>query len=144
MGDTLTRMSQEDIERLRRGYEAFNEGGVDAIVSQLAPEIQVHDRASSPDRETYHGRRGIRELFEATAEAFDELQLEPEEFIDLGDHTIVLVRQHVRGRRSGAEFVGQIAHVWTMQEGRAIDLRICRDREQALKAVQGETEAPSQ
>jgi hypothetical protein len=42
----------------------------------------------------------------------------------------------VRGRRSGAEFVGRIAHVWTMEEGRAVDLRICRDREQALKAVQ--------
>ena len=137
-------MSQEDIERLRRGYEAFNEGGVDAIVSLLAPEIQVHDRESSPDRETYHGRGGIRELFEATAEAFDELRLEPEEFIDLGDHTIVVLRQQVRGRRSGAEIVGRIAHVWTMQEGRAIDLRICRDREQALEAVQRETELPSQ
>jgi ketosteroid isomerase-like protein len=137
-------MSQEDIERLRRGYEAFNEGGVDAIVSLLAPEIQVHDRESSPDRETYHGRGGIRELFQSTAEAFDELRLEPEEFIDLGDHTIVVLRQQVRGRRSGAEIVGRIAHVWTMQEGRAVDLRICRDKEQALKAVQGETEVPSQ
>jgi uncharacterized protein len=144
LGDTLTRMSQEDVERLRRGYEAFNEGGVDAIVSQLAPEIQIHDRESSPDRETYHGRVGIRELFEATAEAFDELRLEPEEFIDAGDHTIVVLRQQVRGRRSGAEIVGRIAHVWTMQEGRAIDLRICRDKEQALKAIQGETEIPSQ
>ena len=129
-------MSQEDIERLRRGYEAFNEGGVDAIVERLAPEIQIHDRESSPDRRTYHGPGGIRELFEATTEAFDELVLEPEEFIDAGDHTIVILRQQVRGRRSGAEFVGRIAHVWTMEEGRAVDLRICRDREQALKAVQ--------
>jgi hypothetical protein len=31
-----------------------------------------------------------------------------------------------------------------MQEGRPIDLRICRDRDQALKVVQGETEVPSQ
>ena len=136
LGDTLTESVPRRHRELRRGYEAFNEGGVDAIVERLAPEIQVHDRESSPDRGTYHGPGGIRELFEATTEAFDELLLEPEEFIDLGDHTIVLVRQHVRGRRSGAEFVGRIAHVWTMQEGRAIDLRICRDREQALKAVQ--------
>jgi len=137
-------MSQEDIERLRRGYEAFNEGGVDAIVERLAPEIQVHERGSSPDRETYHGRGGIRELFEATAEAFDELRFEPEEFIDIGDHTLVLVRQHVRGRGSGAEIVGRIAHVWTMQDGRAIDLRIYGDKEQALKAIYVEGQAQSQ
>jgi ketosteroid isomerase-like protein len=144
LGDTLAGMSRENIERLRRGYEAFNDGGVDAIVERLAPEFQAHDRESSPDRETYHGGGGIRELFEATAEAFDELRLEPEEFIDAGDQTVVVLNQHVRGRRSRLELLGRVAHVWTMREGRAIDLRIYRDREQALKAIQGEGQVSSQ
>ena len=128
-------MSREDEERLRRGYEAFNEGGVDAILGWLAPEITVRDRESGPDRETHHGLIGIKELFESTMEAFDQFTLEPLEFLEVGDRMIVVLRQRARGRGSGVELDSEVAHVWTMGTGAPAGLRIYRDKEQALRAV---------
>jgi uncharacterized protein len=109
---------QEDVERLRGVYEAFNEGaGIEAILERLAPDFHVRDRESSPDRETRYGKEGIKQLFASYMEAFDALRLEPEEFIDAGDQIVVSLNQRIRGKGSGAEVEGRIAHVWTMLGG---------------------------
>src|SRR5688572_31830184 len=50
-------------------------------------------------------------------EAFDALRLEPQEFIEAGDQVVVSLHQRVRGKGSGAEVVGHIAHVWKMRGG---------------------------
>jgi ketosteroid isomerase-like protein len=131
-------MSAGDVERLRGAYDAFNESGVEAIFERLAPDFRVHDRASSPDRETRYGREGIKELFESYMEAFDALRLEPEEFIDRGDQVVVSLYQLARGKGSGARVVSRIAHVWTMQDGAAVDLQIFSDKETALETLQAE------
>ena len=131
-------MSEGDVERLRGAYEAFNERGVEAILEQLAPQFQVRDRESSPDRETRLGKEGIKELFDSYMEAFEALRLEPEEFIEAGDQIVVSLYQLVRGKGSGAEVVGRVAHVWTMRDGAALRLRIFADKERALEALRGE------
>ena len=131
-------MFEEDVERLRGVYQAFNEGGVEAILERLAPEFQVRDRESSPDRETRLGKEGIKQLFDSYMEAFDALRLEPEEFIDAGDQIVVSLHQRVRGKGSGAEVVGHIAHVWTMNEGAVLSLRIFGDKDSALETLRAE------
>ncbi len=133
------------MERLRGAYQAFNEGGVEAILERLAPEFQgVRDRESSPDRETRFGKEGIKQLFDSYMEAFDVLRLEPEEFIDAGDQIVVSLHQRIRGKGSGAEVVGHIAHVWTMVGGAAVRLRVFGDKEGALKALRREGALPGQ
>ncbi len=126
------------MERLRGAYEAFNEGGVDAILERLSPDFQVRDRQTSPDRETRYGREGIKQLFDSYMEAFDALRLEPEEFLDAGDQVIVALRQHIRGKGSGAEVVGEIAHVWTVREGSVQRLRIFKDKKTAVETLRAE------
>ena len=71
-------MFQEDVEKLRGAYRAFNKGGVEAILEGLGSTFQVRDRESSPDRETRHGAEGIKQLFDSYMEAFDALRLEPD------------------------------------------------------------------
>ncbi|MGH2978242.1 MAG: nuclear transport factor 2 family protein [Solirubrobacterales bacterium] len=131
-------MFWEDVERLRGAYEAFNEGGVEAILERLAPDFQVRDRESSPDRETRYGREGIKQLFDSYMEAFDALRLEPEEFIDAGDQIVVSLQQRIRGKGSGAEVAGHIAHIWTVRDGAVLRLRIFGDKESALEALRAE------
>jgi uncharacterized protein len=130
---------QEDADRLRDAYQAFNEGGVEAFLERLAPEVQLRDRESSPDRaETRYGKEGIKQLFASYMEAFDALRLEPQEFIDAGDQIVVTLHQRVRGKGSGAEVVGHIAHVWTMRGEAPFRLTIFRDKESALRALNAE------
>jgi ketosteroid isomerase-like protein len=130
---------QEDADQLRRAYEAFNQGGVEAFLEHLAPGFQLSDRDSSPDRaETRYGKEGIKELFDSYMEAFDALSLEPQEFIDCGQQIVVALRQRVRGKGSGAEVVGNIAHVWTMRGDAPYRLRIFGDKESALGTLRAE------
>ena len=129
-------MFEEDAERLRGAYQAFNERGVEAFLERLAPEFQLRDRESSPDRaETVYGKQGIKDLFDSYMEAFDALRLEPQEFVDCGDQIVVSLHQHVRGKGSGAEVVGNIAHVWTMRGEAPFRLMIFGDKESALRAL---------
>jgi ketosteroid isomerase-like protein len=128
-------LAREDVELLRRGYEAFNEGGVEAVLDWLAPDIEVKDRQSLPDRATYHGVEAVAALFASNMEVFDQLTFEPEEFIELNDHTVVVLRQRARGRGSGAEVESVIAHLWEMDGGLPVKLRIFGDKEQALEAA---------
>jgi ketosteroid isomerase-like protein len=129
---------QEDVDMLRRAYQAFNDGGVEAFLEHLAPDFQVRDRASSPDRETRYGREGIKQLFDSYMEAFDALRLEPEEFIEAGDEVIVSLNQWVRGKGSGAEVMGRVAHVWTVRGADVLALRIFGDRDSALETLRAE------
>jgi uncharacterized protein len=135
-------MFQEDVEKLRGAYRAFNKGGVEAILEGLGSTFQVRDRESSPDRETRHGPEGIKQLFDSYMEAFDALRLEPEEFIDAGDQIVVSLHQWIRGKGSGAEVVGRIVHVWTMRDGAVSGLRIFGDKERALEALRAEGKLP--
>ena len=123
---------------LRGAYEAFNEGGIDAILERLGPDFHVRDRQSSPDRQTRYGKEGIKQLFDSYMEAFDALSLDPEEFIPAGDQIVVSLCQCVRGKGSGAKVEGHIVHVWTMRDGTAIQLRIFGDKDQALETLRAE------
>jgi uncharacterized protein len=136
---------EKDVERLRAIYQAFNEGGVEAIMERLAPEFQVRDRETSPDRETTrHGKEGIKQLFDSYMEAFDALRLDPEEFIAAGDQVVVSLRQRARGKGSGAEVAGRIVHVWRLREGAPLELRIFGDKAQALETLKAEGTLPGQ
>jgi ketosteroid isomerase-like protein len=132
----LTDSFEEDVQRLRRGYEAFNEGGVEAILDWLAPEIEVSDRQTVPDRATHVGLAGIVKLFQSNLEVFDQMTFEPQEFIEAGDQIVAVLRQRVRGRGSGVEVEGRVAHVWTMHDGTPVSMKIFGDKEKALAALE--------
>jgi len=132
-------MYAEDVASLLNAYRAFNDGGgVEAILQHLGSEFQVRDRESSPDRETRFGREGVKQLFDSYMEAFDALRLEPVEFIEAGDQIVVSLRQRVRGKGSGAEVTGTVAHVWAMRRGAALRLRIFADKEKAMEVLTAE------
>ena len=126
------------MESLRDAYGAFNERGVEAILERLAPRVRGPRPRELPDRDsTRYGTEGIKQLFDSYMEAFDALRLEPQEFIEAGDQVVVSLHQRVRGKGSGAEVVGHIAHVWKMRGGAPFRLRIFRDTDSALEALRG-------
>jgi ketosteroid isomerase-like protein len=128
-------MAEGDPERLRAGYEAFNEGGVRAILELLDPDIHVRERETMPDAASYHGRAGVQKFFDVLVEAFDDIQYEVEEVTDKDAHVIVVLSQLVHGRGSGINMTGRTVHLWEMREGRPVALTIFGTPEQALAAL---------
>ena len=65
-------------------------------------------------------------------DTFDQVEFEPEQFVEAGDHIVVVIRLRGKGKGSGVPVEDRIAHLWTMREGRAWRLQVYSDPEQAI------------
>ena len=128
-------MSQENVELTRRGYEAYNSGGLEAIIDFLDPEIEWTEGADVPEVKTYHGHDGVREQQARFASAWEEFGLEPEDLVDAGDQIVAMIRAWGRGKGSGVIVEARVAHVWTIRDGKAVRFEVFMDRHKALEAV---------
>ena len=77
----------------------------------------------------------MQAFHESWRESWGSLELEIEELIDAGDEVISVVRQHGRGRLSGAEVEQGFAQVWALRDGKIIRMTMYPDRESALEAA---------
>ncbi|HEX2396727.1 MAG TPA: nuclear transport factor 2 family protein [Solirubrobacteraceae bacterium] len=124
-----------DVRRLRRGYEAFNRGDLDTVLRSVSPDVEIRDREEIPDPGVYRGLKAAREVLVRNTAEFEGYRIEPEEFIEAGEHIVVVARQSGRGRTSGAEVAGTIVHSWHVRDGRVLGMRAFSAREQALAAL---------
>ena len=75
-------------------------------------------------------------LLEGIDETFDELRLEPQEFIDAGDRVATRLRHHGRGKRSGVEIDEEMYHqVATFRAGKMVRIEYFGEWSEALKAA---------
>jgi uncharacterized protein len=125
----------ENVELLKRGYEAFNRGELEAVFARLDPEIEWVTDERVPFAGTYHGHDEIRRLLRDQQEVFGQLTMEPYEFFETGDQVVAFVRQRARGHASGAEIVITIGHLWTIRDGKAVRWQGFPEREKALEAA---------
>jgi ketosteroid isomerase-like protein len=125
----------EKIDRLRRGYEAFDRGELDTDF--FAPDFVLHQASSVVDTAgVFHGREAVRDVMREMEDAFEELRVEAEEFIGAPNgEVVVFVRMRGRGRGSGVEVDNLIAHVWTFRDEQAVRLVVYEEPREALQAV---------
>ena len=128
-------MSQENVETMRRWYDAANRRDVDAGIGLMHPDIEVRTAGLFPDMEAaYQGREAFISFLFKFAEAWVELSLEPDRYVDLDTRVLVLAHFHAKGR-DGLEIDRPFAHLWTLREGRAVRLEAYADHQEALAAA---------
>jgi ketosteroid isomerase-like protein len=129
-------MSQENVEVVRRVFEARNQGDIEAVLACATPDVVIDFSGSTgPWAGIYRGEEGIRRNWGVLAEAFDQFRWEAEEYIDAGDAVVVPARFYSRGRESGVETVSRGAQVYWLTSGKIMRYRQCQDRAEALEAV---------
>jgi ketosteroid isomerase-like protein len=124
-------------EIARRAYDAFNRGGVDAILEFIDPEIEwrMWEEFARTSR-VYHGHGGVREVLALFEENLDGFRADPHEFIELPDRVVVPVRLHGTVRGTGDERAYEVVQVWATRDGRrASRLDVYGSREEALAAA---------
>jgi ketosteroid isomerase-like protein len=129
-------MSQENLDTLRGGYEAFGRGDLDAAFANFADDIVWRGPSELvPAGGTYHGRDEVRNqwLPEFTAH-YQDFRQKPEQFIDAGEWIIVLGT----GRFSigGQEIKGSFAHIWKYAGGKVVEASFFADSARTLQAMQ--------
>ena len=70
---------------------------------------------------------------------WEHWRAEAEEYLEFGNHVVVLARYHGRGKRSGVEIGQEGAHVFELRDGKVVRLEIFATRAKALASVQSRT-----
>ena len=131
-------MSQENVETLRGGFDAFARGDLDYVLERLDPDVDWSP-AIAPilGVETVRGREGVRRFFTRDLfEGFDQFRAEPLSIEDLGgEYVLVMVRYTGRGQSSGIEMDQMFASLYRMRDGKTVTMRDYPSRAKALEAA---------
>jgi uncharacterized protein len=119
-----------------RSYDAFNRGDLDEAIAAFDPEVEWHSWiVPGPGGATYKGHDGVRELWADARNVFGEFRNVPERIVVAGDRIAIFVCVRGRGKESGAEVEGRIAHVMAFRGTKALKVDSYEDRAEALRVV---------
>jgi ketosteroid isomerase-like protein len=134
-------VSQENVEIVRRVFEAVARRDAASIIALYDPEIEVHfapgtlaDRMG--EASTFRGLEGLRAFDRELRQAFEDFETNCEELIEAGERVVSVSRYRARGRRSGVEVDGPPQFlIWTIAEGRITRVDWFDTRDEALDAA---------
>jgi uncharacterized protein len=111
-----------DVETL---YARLGERDYEAVMSYLADDIVwiVADNSPLADRSPYNGIGEVRSgVFERLTAGFDKLVFDADEIFecDGGERVVALGYYYFRFHGQAEERKAQVAHVWTIRDGRAV------------------------
>jgi len=129
-------MSQENVEIVRRHYDAFNRGDLEGTLEPFDPKVEfIEDADVRPDAGAHRGIAAVRTFFQGMWDSAQEVAIEPEEFIEHGDKVIVVARLYGRFRLTGIQGESRFVKVWTVRAGKITRLQLFADKRKALEAV---------
>jgi ketosteroid isomerase-like protein len=127
-------MSAENVELVRRSYERETKS-FGPEWETIDPQFEYHTLSTEPDAGIYRGHKGFRELISLWTDMFDELRIEPQEFIDAGDYVIVPSRIRGTGHASGVDIDAPYVLVWKVRDGLRVECREYPTIDAALEAL---------
>jgi ketosteroid isomerase-like protein len=131
-------VSQENVERARRGWQAYAERGVAGVLDAglFTHDCVLEDATELPDGRSYVGLLGVIERDEHFAEMWEDFRMVPVEYIDGGENTVVVVARLIgRAVGSGVPLDAYVAFVYELRDGKVVRDRVFISKEAALAAV---------
>ena len=127
-------MSQENVELVRRMYEAFHRGDFDGALANFDPEVEV-DASMRVDEGVGHGRDAVSAMVARWLGAWDEWREEIEDIRDLGSQVLVSSKQHGRAKGSGIEVETHYAVLYEIRGEKINRMTIYSEVAEALEAA---------
>jgi ketosteroid isomerase-like protein len=128
-------MSQENVEIVLDGYARFNAGERRPELWFWHADAEYHVAREDPDSSIHRGIEAVRRQFASWVEAYPDLTVEPLEARGSGDKVFLWVRFTGHGAASGIPLEMELAHVYTLRDGRAASAHEYMDRDEALDAA---------
>jgi ketosteroid isomerase-like protein len=128
-------MALENVEIIEGMLEAAERGDWDTTMAAYDPAVEL-DQSRFPDGGIYSGREGVRKFFEEWFGAWEELRVESQGVVAVPDGRVIsLIRISGRGKESGVEVTMEAADVFTLRDGKVIQMTGYPERAEALEAV---------
>jgi ketosteroid isomerase-like protein len=128
-------MSQENVNIVKRGYEASNQTGK-LSREVLAPDFVLDLTESAPDFGIVRGIEASEQALRGYMETFDEFRVEIEEVIHADEGQVVTAVSNTgRLRESDSTVTSHFFHVFTLEDGKVVRWSVHVDRDHALEAA---------
>ena len=119
-----------------RANEAFNSHDFENAFFGFHPEFSWHTVADVPGPRVAYGQHGVIEQFRALLEEFPDWRVEPQEFVEGGEDTLLVRNVGTgTGRKSGVPTRTEFTQLWRFREGRPVEVREYLDHTEALASA---------
>jgi ketosteroid isomerase-like protein len=111
---------QDNLDVIRRGYEAFGRGDLDALLRLFDNDIEwvTPGPADMPIAGRRRGVQEVAQFFRILGETFDIQRFEPKEFIAKDDRVVVLGEDTAQIRNTETTVDYAWVHVFKLKDGR--------------------------
>ena len=130
-------MSEENAEIVRRGWEAWNAGDMEALISLWDPEVvwDLQHFRNWPES-SYHGIEGVRRYLTEWREVWGPYEVDVDEILPAPDGRVVsLITHRAEGSHSGVPMLLPMALIATVRNGKIIRFDAYEDRTEALEVT---------
>ena len=134
-------MSQSNVEVVRRLFELYASGGVEAALEVLDEQLVIvipPNMSAEPD--SYHGHEGARRYFAGFDGMLEDVSYEALELMPEREHVLVRARLGGRGASSGLEVSLETVVAHTVVDGKITRIVPYTDLESARGALAGGAE----
>ena len=131
-------MSQENVQLVRDLYEAFSKGDVATVLGRMDQSIEWREAENFvyADRNPYIGPQAVLDgVFMRLGSEWDGFTVSPEEWLDAGNHVVVLGTYSGTHKATGRKVRAQFAHVWAVRGQRVVRFQQYTDTKQFADVV---------
>ena len=129
-------MSEANVALARKVVAAFNRRDVPALAEMVSDEFEWVTWTSTVEHTAYHGAEGLASYFR-DADVWQVLNLDVEEYRDLGNEVLVIGVFHTRGGGSGVEIHAPYYSAFFIRGGELARVLSFRTEAGALAALAG-------
>jgi ketosteroid isomerase-like protein len=131
-------MSQENVQVIRGIYEAFGKGDVATVLGHMEQSIEWREAENFiyADGNPYIGPQAVLEgVFMRLGGEWDAFTVTPEEWLDAGNHVVVLGTYTGTHKHTGKRVRAQFAHIWAVRGLRVVRFQEYTDTKQFADVV---------
>ena len=110
-----------NLDSVKSLYQAFAEGDIPSVLGFLSRDIEWTEAEGFPYGGTYHGPNSVlTDVFMRLGSEWIGFAAVADEFIGGGDTVVALGKYSGTYKKTGKSFQANFAHVWKIQDGKAI------------------------
>ena len=113
---------QDNIDVVRKGYEAFGRGDMNGLLAQFDADIEwrTPGPADLPTAGDRRGHAGVQEFFQNLFAIVDIQRFETTQFVAQGDTVMVIGEDTSRVKATGTTLEFRFVHAFTVRNGKVV------------------------
>jgi ketosteroid isomerase-like protein len=128
-------MSQQNIEVVRRLYEAWRRDGFGVVPELMDPAVEWVNPSYAVETGTRHGYEGFAAASEALSSVYGDYRVSSARFYDVEDRVAVTGRMSTRSLGNEIPIDATRGYVFDIRDGRVVRFAWFNDPAEALREI---------